>query len=734
MSRLTKLIHVDGLTLASERSHPGNGSLVGWSPPRMYRGPRATPTHHDNQSLRTDILSNRNMQRSKVDNGGVCGTLGYPTDRKIYGYGGSIVGMLLRSKRLYRRELGMRHLSGGPLIIPQKGCEGMVTFGDRLLQLRQLNRDNPSRVNGGTIHIVSDIEVLSLAYELIKSKPGNMTSGIDRTTLDGIDLKWISNVSHQLLAGKFQFSPARRKNIPKPGKKTTRPLGIASPREKVVQKAVQLVFEAIWEPEFLQNSHGFRPGRGNHTALKMTKERFHGVTWVIEADITKCFDTISHDILLGIVRKRVCCDKTVTLVSRALKAGYIDLGKFVQNKEGTPQGSVLSPLLCNIFLHQLDIFMLRLKLEFDKGKSRRKNPDFAKVQYEMNKVEDPLRKKVIRRKLWGMWSRDPLDPNYRRLHYVRYADDFIIGTIGTHEDAIEIKNRVSEFLHNSLGLELNPEKTKVTHLSKGSIEFLGTTIKGNWRKAKPVRVVKFPSRKVAIRTRITPRLGMHAPIKSLFEKAITNGFFRRKDSDKIHPTALKRMVNFDHADIVAYYNQVIRGILNYYSFADNRKSLGSLIHGLKHSCALTLTLKYKLRHASKAYKKYGSRLRCPTTDKELDIPSTFRRNQHFLINEPLSDIFLKKRWNNKLTRSNLGMSCLVCGASPAEMHHVRQIRDLKSKYSRKSIDFWTLQMASINRKQIPLCKDHHSRLHKGTLTLEEARVLRDNIANFVRRP
>lgn len=205
---------------------------------------------------------------------------------------------------------------------------------------------------------ISDPMTLITAYELIKSNPGNMTKGSTKETLDGLDLPTIAKISDLLRKGQFKFKPGRRVWIDKPGKSTKRPLGISPPRDKVVQKAMQMVLEKHFEPNFLECSHGFRPGRGTHTALKMVDEKFKGTTWMVRGDIEKCYDRFNHNILLRIVSEVIKCVKTLTLIKRALKAGYIDLGKWISaGDKGTPQGSILSPLLSNVVLHKLDVFM-----------------------------------------------------------------------------------------------------------------------------------------------------------------------------------------------------------------------------------------------------------------------------------------------------------------------------------------------------------------------------------------
>lgn len=227
-----------------------------------------------------------------------------------------------------------------------------------------------------TIKSIANLENLVVAYELIKSKPGNMTPGVDSKTLDGLDLATLHRVQRILRAGKYEFPPARRIEIPKPGKPgQTRPLTIASPRDKIVQKAILNVMEPHYDPQFLDSSHGFRPGRGTHTAMLYVDAKFQSSHYIIEADFSKAFDSICHSKLMVIIARQVKDEKLLKLVRSGLEAGWLD--RFGEIHEtlgmGTPQGSILSPLLCNIFLNELDVFMEALKEKYRTGAKPKKN-------------------------------------------------------------------------------------------------------------------------------------------------------------------------------------------------------------------------------------------------------------------------------------------------------------------------------------------------------------------------
>lgn len=480
----------------------------------------------------------------------------------------------------------------------------------------------PDNRYNGLIHIISDPTFLALCYESIRGKPG--TSGSDAKPLDGPE--WFVQVGEKLKKGQFEFSPARR--ITKPGKKEKRPLGINSPvkkkkcyEEKIVQKALQLVLEAIYEPIFLDCSHGFRIHRSCHTALKRLCLEGGHYPWVVEGNIRKFFDSIPHKVILHKISQKVKCHRTLELLQRALRAGYKDptSGQVISLDEGTSQGSVLSPLLCNIILHYLDEFVMKLRDRFNKGKSRRINPEYKLLTRRMNANRQD-RSLLIKRRL--IPSKDPLDPYFRRILYVRYADDFVILVSGTRLETFAIQASLQNFLHRSLGLELSLEKTVVSHLANKGFHFLGTYCKRTRSRHRifHVRTVRGKT----IKQRSTERLRVCAPITKLFYKLKEKGFVKRNEMGKYVPTARRNLTPLDHADILELYNKKVRGTLNYYSFASNRSSLNQIVHVLHMSCALTLALKYKLKTASKTFNRFGKCLTCPATGMILFRPSAYK--------------------------------------------------------------------------------------------------------------
>lgn len=317
----------------------------------------------DGQVARSNLKEGRHL---KEPIGEQYKNSGSPDGRKLWGDGGLVVVRKNKSKLLSS--------------ILAKGSRGISTkvslpagF-EKLGNLRNENAKNTKIINTKVLDVMCDTDVLIAAYTKIKSSPGNMTPGMDSETLDGINLSWFEKLKKELRTNAFQFKPARRIEIPKSNGKGTRPLGIASPRDKIVQGAMLLILEAIFEPSFLIHSHGFRPNKGCHTALKEVKNTFSSVNWFIEGDISKCFDTFDHKLLVHLISKRIKDKGFIDLLHKALKAGYMFQGQFYSPEIGTPQGSIVSPILCNIILHGLDQFVLDLQKEFTVGTRRKLNP------------------------------------------------------------------------------------------------------------------------------------------------------------------------------------------------------------------------------------------------------------------------------------------------------------------------------------------------------------------------
>ena len=511
---------------------------------------------------------------------------------------------------------------------------------------------------GNLIQIIGSLSAIQLAYLMIKSNPGISAKRIDSTTLDGLSFKTLQKISQDVLSGKIKFSPVRRVYIPKPGKSVLRPLGVSNPREKIVQKAMELVLTAIFEEVFLDCSHGSRPGRSCHTALKHLQLKIGNAStysWVIEGDIKGCFDNIQYDMIMKGLKRKVDCVSTLTLVKRILNAGYVldeDLkngkkkAKIFQTNKGTPQGIVLSPLFSNIVLHELDKFIEgELKIEYTKGEKRKANLEYRKLRYRIKRETDLKKRCALINECLKVPSKDFYDSNFKRLFYVRYVDDWVILMTGSIKEAKDVRDLVSKKLQ-SIGLTLNLEKTHITSLrGNDKCHFLGVDFfirKNTDKHHKPVSLVK---KNTTIRQRFAPRIILHAPILKLLVKLKDKGFVKRNHKGEFFPIGKTNCVNLTHAQILNYFNSRIRGILNYYCCVHNRNELWSIVRFLNYSCALTLARKFKLKSLAKTFKKFGRDLSFvnkkgrvfkiyrPNNLRMLPMNERFKINENYNVDE-----------------------------------------------------------------------------------------------------
>lgn len=592
----------------------------------------------------------------------------------------------------------------------------------RIEAIRKANA-NPTYANERLYRLMFKEDLYIAAYEKIKSKPGNMTAGSDGTTLDEFSIRTIRNIIAKMKDESFSFRGARRVMIPKADGKT-RPLSVAPPTDKVVQEVMRMILEAVFEPTFSDNSHGFRAGRSCHTALKQIRETWSGVTWIIEGDIKGCFDNINHARLIDALRVRIRDERFVSLIRKALNAGYFDNGAFFSTTMGTPQGSIISPILANVFLHQLDQKLDELIAENTIGKEDKKarNPEYRKLVAR----RDYLRKKVetvsgderesmiseIReiKKITLTMPPTLISQNgFIRVKYVRYADDWVVGINGPKELATKLRKEIGEFLDQA-GLQLSLEKTHIRHAKTEEANFLGTRFKVGSASPKVMRVQRNG-------TTFTKRVAgwtplMYAPVADIVKKLHAKGYCTHDGQ----PIAMYKWIYLDDIQIVEQIGSVWRGICNYYSFVDSFADLSRIQYILQHSAAKTLAAKHRITRI-KVFTKHGASLGISVRNAAGGVVKTVRfplvkkwssNPNRFSIGK-VDLNFLDKNLRLR-TRSKLASPCVICSSDDrVAMHHVKHVRKMGSK-----VKGFTRIMALLNRKQIPVCHDCHVSIHNGS--------------------
>lgn len=576
-----------------------------------------------------------------------------------------------------------------------------------------------------------NVKFYLMAYAKIYAKEGNMTQGVDEQNIDGMSLERIERLIESLKNCNYQPKPSRRVYIPrKNGGK--RPLGIPSFEDKLVQEVVRTLLEAMYEKTFSIHSHGFRPEKSCHTALMQVKDRFNGVKWFIEGDIKGFFDNIDHHILINLLRKKINDEKFIDLIWKFLKAGFLEDWQYRKTYSGTLQGGIISPILSNIYLHELDKFILEYKEKFDKGQARKRlkeyrtresrlyraNKRYKEKWHEMTKFEKEQALKHLddlKNYMMELPYKDPMDKNYKRLQYVRYADEFIIGVIGSKEDCQQIKHDISFFLKEELKIELSQEKTLITHSSKRA-RFLGYDIKISHDN----KTTKYTASGHKQRTR-TMSCELLLPHEVWRNKLIEYGALKIDPrTQKWKSTHRAHLLQNDDLEILTIYNAEIRGLYNYYKLANNVYKLDGFKFIMEYSMYKTFANKYK-SSVRKILRKYSINghfaVRYETTNgskiayfyrdgfKKQLLPSTF------------ADIDTISRARNiiynrtGLIKRLLAGQCEWCHATNVELeiHHIKKLKDLKGKKR------WEKRMIERNRKIMALCKKCHVDLHNGRL-------------------
>lgn len=547
------------------------------------------------------------------------------------------------------------------------------------------------------------------AYAKLYRNAGAMTPGVTTETVDGMSLEKIDRLIETLRFERFQWAPVRRIYIPKKNGKL-RPLGMPTWSDKLLQEVMRSILEAYFEPQFSESSHGFRPKRGCHTALQAVQTTGKGTKWFIEGDISACFDKIDHEILLNILRERIHDGRFINLIAGLLKAGYLEEWKYNTTLSGTPQGGVISPILANLVLDKLDKFVeQRLIPANTKGKSRKTHAPYVTLTVAASRA----RKKGDLERAWALTkaaqsipSRDPNDPNFRRLWYIRYADDFLLGFIGPKAEAVNIKHELGKFLRESLRLEMSEEKTLVTHARGDVAKFLGFE----------VQVQHADDQHDGRGQRcINGGIGFRVP-RNVIEAQCAR--YQRRGK----PVHLKQRVKDSVLSIVAQYQTEVRGVVQYYQPAYNVQKLWRLKWVAEQSLAKTLAQKLRLSCAQ-VFRKYVKRIETPDgTFRVLEavhprengkdpLVARFgglpiRRNPWATINDKPEPVWSGR--SELLTRL-LAERCELCGGTDRiEVHHIRKLADLKGQAK------WEQDMAARRRKTLVVCQACHNTIHAGT--------------------
>ena len=563
-------------------------------------------------------------------------------------------------------------------------------------------------------------EMFAVAYQRIYAKQGNMTPGTDGKTIDEMSLERIERLIVSLKDESYQPHPARRVYIPKKnGKK--RPLGIPSFEDKLVQEVVRLLLEAIYEGHFEGTSHGFRPHRSCHTALGMIQKSFAGAKWFIEGDIKGFFDNIDHNVLISILRERISDERFLRLIRKFFNAGYVEDWKYNKTYSGTPQGGIISPMLANIYLDKFDKYIKEYAAKFRKGDRRSINPEYWRLNNKKNWLKKKLQKTSdeqmrknylyeiaqLSKQMLSTPHKDAMDADFRRMQYVRYADDFLISVIGSKSECETIKADITQFMREQLKLELSDEKTLITH-AQDKAKFLGYEI--FIRKSDAVKRNRDGVLKRDFNGAVVLTLNSAVIQKKLTEYNALE--VRNIDGKDIWWSKPRRyMTPMKPEDILAQYNAEIRGLYNYYSLAANvSKECASFAFIMKMSMFKTLGWKLNTS-ARKVRQKYQK-------DKDFVIPYNDakgkqkyrvfynegfkKRNAQFDVDYDKLPQTMYVPYPSLVERLKDGR-CELCGKEgKVVMHHVRTLTKLKGNNE------WEKLMLKRHRKTLVVCEDCNS--------------------------
>lgn len=566
-------------------------------------------------------------------------------------------------------------------------------------------------------------DIYFVAYKNLYANNGAATKGVNEDTADGFSEAKIDSIIKALADETYQPMPVRRTYIQKKNNhKKLRPLGIPTFTDKLVQEVLRMILEAVYEPIFLDVSHGFRPKRSCHTALKQLRREFNGTRWFVEGDIKGCFDNINHAVLVGLLSNKIKDARITKLIYKFLKAGYLENWQYHKTYSGTPQGGIISPLLANIYLHELDKFVMKLKSEFDTPGVGQITPEYRELHNEIKRLSHRLTKvtgeeremvlaeyKSKRQKLMTIPCTAQTD---KKLKYVRYADDFLIAVKGNREDCQWIKSKLAEFIGDTLKMELSEDKTLITHSSKCA-RFLGYDV----RVRRSGKIKRGGPGHVKMRT-LNGGVELLVPLNDKIRQFVfTKGVAIQKEDGSMFPVHRKYLVGLTDLEIVSVYNAELRGICNYYGMASNFCKLHYFSYLMEYSCLKTLASKHKTS-LSKIIDKFNDGTGKWGVPYETKLGSKRRYFANYAdckgkgsATDYISNAAIVYGYAvNTLENRLKAKVCELCGTTESdhyEVHHINKLKNLKGK------ERWEIAMIAKHRKTLVVCRDcHRSIIHK----------------------
>ena len=566
-------------------------------------------------------------------------------------------------------------------------------------------------------------DIYFVAYKNLYANNGAATKGVNEDTADGFSEAKIDSIIKALADETYQPMPVRRTYIQKKNnRKKLRPLGIPTFTDKLVQEVLRMILEAVYEPIFLDVSHGFRPKRSCHTALKQLRREFNGTRWFVEGDIKGCFDDINHAVLVGLLSNKIKDARITKLIYKFLKAGYLENWQYHKTYSGTPQGGIISPLLANIYLHELDKFVMKLKSEFDTPGVGQITPEYRELHNEIKRLSHRLTKvtgeeremvltkyKSKRQKLMTIPCTAQTD---KKLKYVRYADDFLIAVKGNREDCQWIKSKLAEFIGNTLKMELSEDKTLITHSSKCA-RFLGYDV----RVRRSGKIKRGGPGHVKMRT-LNGGVELLVPLNDKIRQFVfTKGVAIQKEDGSMFPVHRKYLVGLTDLEIVSVYNAELRGICNYYGMASNFCKLHYFAYLMEYSCLKTLASKHKTS-LSKIIDKFNDGTGKWGVPYETKLGNKRRYFANYAdckgkgsATDYISNTAIVYGYAvNTLENRLKAKVCELCGTTESdhyEVHHINKLKNLKGK------ERWEIAMIAKHRKTLVVCRDcHRSIIHK----------------------